>query len=99
MHSNKYTRRGRRQRCCSKGNDREERYACYRLGKGWENGSKFNLCLGSKEGMEDQMKRTVKGRIGLRRKLKKSQRGRLRKKKEDMVADLSHGSPGLKQRN
>lgn len=54
---------------------------CCRLSKGWENGTQLNLCLGSEEGMEDQVKRTIKGWTGLRRKLKKSPRKRLRKTK------------------
>lgn len=64
-----------------------ERCAHYRHGEGWENGSKFNLCLGSEEEMENQMKGAIK-RIGLRKELKKSQRGRLRKEKQDKVGDL-----------
>lgn len=52
------------------------------MAKARESGSKFNLCLHSEEGIEDQVKETIKGRIGLRRKLKKGQRGRLRKKKK-----------------
>lgn len=65
-----------------------ERCACYRRGERWGNGSKFKPCLGSEEGMEDQMKGAIKGRVGLRKELKKSQRGRLKKEKEDKVVDL-----------
>lgn len=71
----------RRKKCCSKGND-GEKYACYRLGEGWENGSKFNLCPGSEEEIEDQIKGIMKGRLGLRRNLNTSQRGRFNKRKK-----------------
>jgi len=37
--------------------------------------------LGNKKGTEDRVKGTIKGRIGWRRKLKKSQSGRLREKR------------------